>query len=250
MSRFFIGAWSKPDSHPLAAPHIHPFYEIILTLKGEGEVAVDEQKFYMRPGCFLVIPPHALHGGLSEEGGYEEIFIQVDSIPVLTEELKNGALCVENDQDGLLKPLAESLLHRFVRGKRDATFSLQYELFLKLLEERCASPKNDPVVEEVCGLLARNYHDSELSLARILTATGYQKDHIRRRFVAACGVTPVEYLTELRIENAKRLLERRGEMGLTITEIALRCGYYDNHYFSKVFKKRVGVSPEQFCVKQ
>ena len=59
-----------------------------------------------------------------------------------------------------------------------------------------------------------------------------------------------EYLTELRIENAKRLLERRGEMGLTITEIALRCGYYDSHYFSKVFKKRVGVSPERFCVKQ
>lgn len=123
---------------------------------------------------------------------------------------------------------------------------MQRELFLRLLEEKCAPPKNDPAVEEICSLLARNYSDPELSLSKILSATGYQKDHIRRRFVAACGVTPVEYLTELRIENAKRLLERREDMGLTVAEIAMRCGYYDSHYFSKVFKKRVGVTPERY----
>jgi len=245
MSRFFIGVWSKPNFHPLATPHSHPFYEIILTLRGEGEVVVDEQTFYMRPGSVLIIPPHSLHGGLSE-GGYEEFFLQVDSIPVLTEDLKSGALHVENDQDGLLKPLAESLFFRFVRGKRDAIFSMQYELFLQLLAEKCAAFKGDLAVEEICSLLARNYSDPELSLSKILAATGYQKDHIRRRFVATCGVTPVEYLTELRIEHAKRLLERREDMGLTVAEIAVRCGYYDSHYFSKVFKKRVGVTPDRY----
>jgi len=245
MTRFFIGAWSKPDSHPLTAPHIHPFYEIILTLKGDGEVAVEERNFHMHPGSVLVIPPNALHGGLSV-GGYEEIYMQIDSFPMLAEDLENGVLHVENDTDGLLMQLARQLLYRFVRGEKDTTFSLLYELFLRLLAEKSASFKNDPAVEQVCSLLTQNYSDPELSLSEVLSATGYQKDHIRRRFVAACGVTPVEYLTNLRIENAKLLLERRGEMGLTVAEIAVRCGYYDSHYFSKVFKKRVGVSPEHY----
>ena len=73
---------------------------------------------------------------------------------------------------------------------------------------------------------------------------------IRRRFVAACGCTPIEYLTSLRIENAKKLLERRHEMELTVSEIAIRCGYYDSHYFSKAFKKRVGISPEHYTAKR
>ncbi|MBE6554363.1 MAG: helix-turn-helix domain-containing protein [Ruminococcaceae bacterium] len=245
MSRFFIGVWSRPNSHPLSAPHSHPFYEIILTIRGDGDVAVDEQTFHMRPGRVLIIPPNSIHGGLSE-GGYEEIFVQVDSFPALAEELKSGGGLLKNDTDGMLTKLAQSMLYRFVRGKKDTTFSLLYELFFRLLTEKCAFQKNDPVVEEVCGVLARNYNDPELSLAQVLSATGYQKDHIRRRFVSACGITPVEYLTELRIENAKRLLERREEMGLTVAEVALRCGYYDSHYFSKVFKKRVGVTPEHY----
>ena len=249
MSRFFIGFVSNPNFHFIAKPHSHPFYEIILTLKGTRTVTVGARTELMHEGNVLIIPPDVLHSGCSE-GNYEEIYIQFDSFPFFAEELNNGIFYIHNEMDSLLTKVAQDLLYRFVGGKKDTTLSLQYELFLRLLTEKCGSPKTDPVVEEVCSLLTRNYHDPELSVAKVLAATGYQKDHIRRRFVAAFGCTPIEYLTSLRIENAKKLLERRYEMELTVSEIAIRCGYYDSHYFSKAFKKRVGISPEHYTAKR
>lgn len=249
MPRFFIGTVSKPNSRYVSEKHSHPFYEIILTLQGIRTVMVGEKQVPMHDGSILIIPPGALHNGCSDEK-YEEIYIQFDSFPFFAEELSNEILYVENETDSLLTKIAQELLYRFSGGKKDTTLSLQYELFLRLLAEKCASFKTDPAVEKVCSLLTRGYHDPELSVAEVLSATGYQKDHIRRRFVATCGCTPVEYLTSLRMENAKALLERRQEMGLTISELALRCGYYDSHYFSKVFKKCVGSSPEHYAAKR
>ena len=243
-----MGVVSNSDFHPITEPHSHPFYEIILTVRGNGNVAVGDTELLMKDGSILVIPPNVIHGGCSN-GGYEEIYIQDDSFPVIAEELKNDIIYMENDGDPFVITLARNLLYRFVRGKKDTTFSLLYELFLRLLVEKRASLKTDPAVEEVCSLLAQSYHDPELSLSAVLSATGYQKDYIRRRFVATCGFTPGEYLTNLRIEHAKMLLERRQEMGLSIAEIANRCGYYDSHYFSKVFKKNVGMTPAHFIQK-
>ena len=79
--------------------------------------------------------------------------------PALAEDLKNEILHVENNKDGLMIPLAQELLYRFVRGNKDTTFSLQRELLLRMVREKCAMLEIDPIVEEVCGLLARNYGD-------------------------------------------------------------------------------------------
>ena len=93
------------------------------------------------------------------------------------------------------------------------------------------------------------FNDPELSLSSILVSSGYNKDHIRRRFISAYGVTPVEYLTKLRIDNAKSILKKRKELNLSIAEIGVMCGYYDAYYFSRVFKKCVGVSPNEYLQK-
>ena len=84
-------------------------------------------------------------------------------------------------------------------------------LFIRLITERCASGKADPVSESVSRYLALNFNEPELSLSKVLTDTGYNKDYVRRRFIAAYGVTPGQYLTNLRIENAKKLLRQRKE---------------------------------------
>ena len=143
--------------------------------------------------------------------------------------------------------LMKMILYRYIRGeKNDTTLSLMYELLIQLLVEKCAAPQADPVVEDVRRLMALHYNDPQFSVSELLASTGYHKDHVRRRFIAACGVTPVEYLTALRMENAKKLLRRKKEMRLSIADIGAMCGYYDGHYFSRVFKKYFGITPEEF----
>jgi len=62
----------------------------------------------------------------------------------------------------------------------------------------------------------------------------------KRRFTAATGLSPLEYVQRLRIEDAKRRLERDEE---PVDEIAWRVGYEDPAFFRRLFKRSTGLSP-------
>ena len=66
--------------------------------------------------------------------------------------------------------------------------------------------------------------------------------HFRRLFQQCTGVPPGQYLLNLRINRAKRLLEEP----LTIAEVAYRAGFSDPYYFSRLFKQKTGVSPKKW----
>lgn len=77
-----------------------------------------------------------------------------------------------------------------------------------------------------------------------LAALGYiSPSSFNRRFKKEVGVTPIEYLIEIRIERAKTLLRRKD---IPITEIALRCGFGSSTHFSSCFQSRVGVAPSEY----
>ena len=62
-------------------------------------------------------------------------------------------------------------------------------------------------------------------------------------FKEECGLNFIEYLTNIRIDKAKELLEKSN---LSIKEICVSCGYTDPNYFSRSFKKNVGVTPTEY----
>ncbi len=66
---------------------------------------------------------------------------------------------------------------------------------------------------------------------------------LMRRFKKATGDTPLEYLQQLRITAARKLLESSGE---TIEEITLHTGYEDVSSFRKLFKRHTGLSPSAY----
>ena len=62
----------------------------------------------------------------------------------------------------------------------------------------------------------------------------------KRRFVSATGLTPIAYVQRLRIEDAKRRLERTDA---PIDEISWRVGYEDAAFFRRLFRRTTGVAP-------
>jgi len=62
----------------------------------------------------------------------------------------------------------------------------------------------------------------------------------KRRFAAATGLTPIAYVQRLRIEDAKRRLERTDA---SVEEIGWRVGYEDAAFFRRLFKRRTGLAP-------
>lgn len=84
---------------------------------------------------------------------------------------------------------------------------------------------------------------------QLLREGSYSTDHLRRRFKNATGKTPLEYLTQLRLANAQRLMCENRTLHYSIAEIGAMSGYDDSHYFSKVFKKHMGMTPGEYLDK-
>jgi AraC family transcriptional regulator len=70
--------------------------------------------------------------------------------------------------------------------------------------------------------------------------------HFARRFKAATGLAPHQYLIARRVERAQHLLKSDNEVGLA--EVAVRAGFVDQSHFSFHFKRIVGVTPRQFRI--
>jgi AraC family transcriptional regulator len=68
--------------------------------------------------------------------------------------------------------------------------------------------------------------------------------HFARQFKAATGLPPHQYVIARRVERAKRLLQRDGDLSLAL--IAARAGFADQSHFSHHFKRLVGVTPGKF----
>ena len=78
------------------------------------------------------------------------------------------------------------------------------------------------------------------TLKEMASIAGLSPTHFGRAFRATTGMAPHKYLQDLRMERARRLLETTK---LSITQIALQCGFEQSTSFATSFKKLVGVSP-------
>ena len=72
---------------------------------------------------------------------------------------------------------------------------------------------------------------------------GISRSHFSREFAAHLSMSPQEYLIQERITHAIQLLYNDS---LTIKEIGYSCGYPDENYFCRVFRKVMGVSPGEY----
>jgi AraC-like DNA-binding protein len=98
------------------------------------------------------------------------------------------------------------------------------------------------------GLLAvRNYIEQEyhrpLSLAALAERAGLSTAYFGAQFKQHFGISPIEWVIGLRLSEAKTLL---ADMNLSVADIACRVGYDDLCYFSKLFKKRIGLGPREY----
>ncbi len=88
-----------------------------------------------------------------------------------------------------------------------------------------------------------NYDSESLSLNLVAEQTGMSANYLSAVFSQNMQKTFIEYVTEKRIEKAKKLLRQTDKAS---GEIAKEVGYKDAHYFSFVFKKLQGVSPREY----
>lgn len=101
--------------------------------------------------------------------------------------------------------------------------------------------RNAHVVRAVAYLEASI--EDEFHLSDCAAHAGVSVRQLQRLFKKYLGVNPTEYMSNLRLQRARMLLS---ETNMSVTEIALACGYGSSSNFSKSFRKKFGVSPNRF----
>lgn len=102
---------------------------------------------------------------------------------------------------------------------------------------------NYDIVREVVRVIAQNYSDPQLDLARVAKELPMSPARLSRILNQQVGVSFRQLLRHTRIEEAKRMLATRR---YSVKEVAARVGFTDSHYFSRSFKELAGLSASQY----
>ena len=85
--------------------------------------------------------------------------------------------------------------------------------------------------------------DQKLTLEMLAERSGYSPSMLIQKFKYHTGCTPIQYITALRINHAKKLLKIRNK---TLREVAAECGFANEFYLSTVFRRCTGLSPSEY----
>ncbi|MCL1854203.1 MAG: response regulator [Clostridia bacterium] len=130
-----------------------------------------------------------------------------------------------------IKELVSGVLSLQPAGDRSSTALTERQTILRNIEQ----------------YLHDNYH-LHVNNQTLASAFGYVPSYISMLFRQAYGVSPGEYLTQIRLKQAKRLIY--GHPDMLIREVAERVGFKNQHHFSRTFKKKVGVWPTHYVTER
>jgi len=120
--------------------------------------------------------------------------------------------------------------------------------FIQKISDACSSVESKSKKQTSCLLdtatkwISEHYRN-DVSLDDVSREVNVSPYYFSRLFKEGCGITFIEYLTNLRMEKAKELLQ---DQTCTVREVCSSVGYQDPNYFSRIFKKSVGVTPTEY----
>ncbi len=115
------------------------------------------------------------------------------------------------------------------------------EHYLYDVEKRVQEKLGQPI--SVAIRYMKEHYAKGISMEETAQVAGISVGYLSKLFKREMGVSFNEYLTQIRLDKSKELLERTN---MTIKEIALHVGYPDEKYYSKLFKKVTGIKPTDY----
>lgn len=109
--------------------------------------------------------------------------------------------------------------------------------------EEVGGLKYSNIIKEAKDYIKENYWDSNLNLKQVAKIVALSPNHFSTVFSNATGKTFIEYLTNVRLSESKRLLETTN---LKLFDISEKIGYKESHYYSFIFKKYNNITPTEY----
>ena len=240
--------------------HTHDFYEYLLVTSGTVRTFINGTEMLTHPDQYYIVPPGLPHYNRVAEPDATITGFSVRWRMERIEPLDPACVPVADDIIGVLSgiytdPVDSTGHDRCFSDVRDYTPIQQQHLILDWLVGICAAysklSRRTPAVhrtnvQDKSALVRNVILDLEIMYAKDVDVSQIARDHnisysrLSRIFKEVTGSTIIEHLTAIRVQHAKELLM---ESDLSIREISSLTGFNDPYYFSKVYKRAVGLSP-------
>ena len=225
------------------AMHSHDLWEVVYYSAGHGSVQIGDDIMSFDAGDVFIIPPKLTHSDWSKEG-FQDIFFTFEYCALSSDTFYRFR---DNNTQAVFHLLCQ-MYEIYVRQdpNRENIINLSYELFFQYMYMLSRGPQKNYYVEYMRNIIISNMSNPHFSVETITKEIHLHPNYARDLFSKNVGCTPLQFLLEKRLDYAKQLLASRDLSNYSIREIAYMCGFSDPYYFSRVFRKRIGVSPSDW----
>ncbi len=250
----------------------HDFWEIMCAVKGKASCTADEKIITLNEGEIFFHKPNESHSLTVDD--YENAGVFVMSFECGSESMRffsDRKIKLSNRQMKYIKEIIEIakrtyditfydletdimhlLPHPTLGGEqliKNYLETLLIDVMRSMTETEDGNAVflqeteiNNKLAEEIIKILKANLNN-RLTIEDISKAINYSKAYVFRQFKAATNKSVMEYYLELKIKRSKELLE---ENTLSIREISEQLCFDTPNYFSKTFKKLIGITPTEY----
>ena len=164
---------------------------------------------------------------------------------VIQGELPDELAILHLDRFDRLWPMFEEALEEWERGRpgyRYRVTAIVYRIFGEIQQRESGNENQNPTVTKAKAWLEQSYWDPEATVTVLAEQLHISETYLRRVFQKELGVSPKQYLNNLRMERAKSLLNAGYD---PVSSVAEKVGFRDAKNFATAFKKQFGYPPSR-----
>lgn len=238
--------------------HWHEAIEILRIIDGDVEVRINEETVMAVPGDIVVINSDRLHMIAANRASalYDCLIINREICGEWGIDLSERTF-LPHIRDAVLLNLFDDISREYVEkkdGYKQMVMAKCTETMIRLNRcfrgesgnEAAPSVKKVAIVQRIIRYMSENFSRA-ITLDSVSAELGYSRFYLSHVFAEYTGMSVMEYLLQLRISAAQKLLENNEN---SIQAVASACGYRNLSSFSVVFRKRTGCTPSQYRSRQ
>lgn len=246
--------------------HHHSLYEMLYISKGKVQYGIEDKKYDLNAGDFVLIAPNILHKLLKiVEEPCERIILTFTKKYIDTFKTENTDLSVifqkiassNNHKLTVLPAFKEEIADTLNKMQGlflskeygdDILFKAYFAQLLVRMNKEVSFIENEDELNENNNIIhkarmfAINNLDKKISVSDIASEVGLSVSRLSHLFKEKTGISLLKFLNKKRLTRAKDLLKN----GYSITNTANKCGYQDYTSFIRAFTKEYGISPTQY----
>jgi AraC-like DNA-binding protein len=216
---------------------------VFITYEGTGIIAQRNETFELYAGTFFIVQENIATSYRCQNNDWKFYFIDFSSLAMINSLQLPVCEVVSSGKIGEVLQKCEHLIETLIEqsiGYPYAANVLLQEILLLFAKEQSVTTRPQHKELNKIILYIHKHLDKAIRVEELVQLSGLARTTFFTRFRDITGQSPSEYMLKLKLESAKVSLETTT---LSVKEIAANLQFYDEFHFSKLFKRKYGLSP-------